>query len=147
MVAASPDLDFDRIFTAVCKENAAAKEFCFVFLSWAHFIDDTIDKDKPKPDLESVVGLNLQAAMCFAFNPFFQEHKASLLPLIIAGVKAFVDSLEWARRPDQRDRFCADVLKAQYQEVFWHVALLVGGYDHFDQVTKEFRHYHYDVTS
>ena len=139
-------MDFDRIFSEVCLGNKDAFEFCAIFLRWVHLIDDCVDADKPIGDLESVTRLHLDAFLVFAFNPFWQAHKKSLLPLVIQGTKAFLDSIEWAERPDFRDRASADVIKAQYQEVFWHVAMICGGYDHIDRVTRLFRHYHYDVT-
>lgn len=139
------NLPFQEIFEEVTLGDRPALEFCFAFLRWVHLIDDFIDGDKPLDDPEQVVRVNLEAMMVFAFNPFWQEHKKELLPLIFQGVKAYADSIRWAQRPDFRDRASADVLKAQYQEVFWYVAKLKGGWKHYDEITRKYRHYHYDV--
>lgn len=139
------DLDFPKIFEELCLGNLAAYEFCLAFLMWVHFIDDAIDCDQAWNDPEQVIKVNLQAAMVFAFNTFWNEHKKSLLPLIIQGSSAFADSNDWALRGEKRERQAADVLKAQYQEVFWHVAYLIGGYDHLDRITTKYRNYHFDA--
>jgi len=137
-------LDFNKVFQEVCAGNRDALAFCHVFLHWVHFIDDVIDNDAPPRTQESIVRLQLEAALTFAFNPFFQANKASLSPLVLQGVKAYADSIAWALRPDGRDRKAAEVLKSQYQEVFWHVAFLCGGYEHMDRITKAYRTYDYD---
>jgi hypothetical protein len=129
----------------LCAGNTAAQEFCTVFIVWCHLVDDTVDRDKPLPDLETFARVMLEAATVFAFNPFFQEHREKLLPLIIQGTKAFEDSLAWASHSEPCKRRAADVLKGQYQEVLWHVAYLVGGYDHMDAMTRRWRHYQFDA--
>lgn len=144
---AEENLDFPKIFAEVSCGNQHAYDFCGAFLRWVHLIDDFIDGDKPLEDPEFVIRVNLEAMMTFAFNPFWQEHKAALMPLVIQGAKAYADSIRWAKRENFRDRATSDVLKAQYQEVFWFVAKICGGYDHYDQVTQKYRDYHYDIAA
>lgn len=139
------NLNFEAIFSEICCGNRDAFNFCVHFLLWVQLIDDAIDRDKPLGEPEIIARINLEALMTFAFNPFWQEHKKSLMSLVIQGTKAFADSLEWEKRENFRDRAAADVLKSQYQEVFWHVARICGGYDHMDAVTKKYRHYQYDA--
>jgi hypothetical protein len=129
----------------LCAGNASAQEFCTVFVVWCQLVDDVIDRDKPLPTTEDFARMMLEAATVFAFNSFFQTHRASLLPLIIQATKAFEDSLAWAVSPDAHKRRAADVLKSQYQEVLWHVSFLVGGYGHLDAMTTRWRHYQFDA--
>ncbi len=137
--------DFPAIFTEVCQGNQDAIEFCLAFLEWVHLIDDFIDQDKLLNNPEVVMRTNLRMAVVLSMNPFYQQFKAQLLPLMVAGVKAFADSLEWVNREDVRDRLSSEVLKSNYQEVFWYVAFLIGGYGHMDAMTKKYRHYNYDL--
>lgn len=141
-----PFLDFTKIFSEACCGNAHALEFCHTFLHFVHLIDDQIDRDKPPPDPNYVILVNLELFRVISFNPFWQEHKGSLFPILVQGVQAFADSIRWAQRTDFRDRATADVLKSQYQDVFWHVAYLCGGYRHLDLITRKYRTYNYDAT-
>lgn len=138
-------LDFGPVFHDICKGDRQAEDFCHAFLAWVHHIDDAVDKDKPLGSTEQIVRLNLTLAMVFAFNPFWLAHKDSLMPLVIQGAQAYIDSLEWALRSEQRDREASDILKSQYAEVFWHVAFLCGGFDHLSLVTKQYRRFNYDI--
>lgn len=138
-------LDFPKVFAEVALGNQDAYQFCSTFLCWVHLIDDFIDKDKELPGSEAVVHLALEVLVTFACNPFWQANKAALKPLIFQGVNAFLDSNRWAKAQDFRDRATADVLKSQYQEVFWHVAEICGGWEHRLAITRQYRHYHYDA--
>src|SRR5262245_38731760 len=129
----------------LCAGDLSAQEFCTVFVVWCQVVDDAADRDKPLPSTEDFARMMLEAATVFAFNSFLQQHRASLLPLIIQATKAFEDSLLWAASPDLKKRQAADVLKGQYQEVLWHVAFLVGGYAHLDAMTTRWRHYQFDA--
>lgn len=138
-------MDFLKIFEEICRGNQSAVDFCHAFLAWVHFIDDMIDKDKPGADQEDIVRLNLELAMVFAFNPFWQEHKTRLIPLVVQGAQAYQDSIEWALRENDRDREASDILKSQYAEVFWHIAYICGGKEHLEQVTSKYRRFNYDI--
>lgn len=140
-------LDFRQIFEEVAPGNRAAQDFCHAFLAWVHFLDDMVDQDKPEAGPEDIIRLNLELAMVFAFNPFWQEHKTRLIPLIIQGAQAYADSNEWAKSVNARDRLSSDVLKSQYAEVFWHVAYLCGGPELLQQVTRKYRRFNYDVVA
>lgn len=94
---------------------------------------------------EQVIRINLEALATFSKNPFWQEHKEALLPLAIQAAKAYADSLRWERSENFRDRATAEILRAQWQEVFWHVAKLCGGYDHMDQITRKYRQFKYSA--
>ena len=141
---ASARLDFPHVFSEISLGNAAAAEFCRAFLEWVHLIDDFIDADVTHAP-EKVIRVNLEALLAFADNEFWLAHHATLLPLLISGVKAYADSNRWAAKPDFRDRATSDVLKSQYQEVLWYVAMICGGYSHYDAMTQKYRSYFYDV--
>jgi hypothetical protein len=137
--------DFPAVFGEVCQGNNEATEFCLAFLEWVHLIDDFIDQDKPLDDPELVMRINLRMAAVLSKNPFYQQYKAQLLPLMVTGVKAYADSIAWVLREDGRDRQASEILKSAYQEVFWYVAFLIGGWHHMDAMSKKYRHYNYDL--
>jgi hypothetical protein len=140
-----PRLDFEAIFADVACGNADALKFLRVFLCWVHLIDDFVDGDKPAWEPDDVVRTSLDAFLTFGFNPFWQQHKAALLPLVMSGTRAWLDSNQWAGHENFRDRASADVLKSQYQEVLWFVAKLCGGWEHYAKVTAKWRKYHYEL--
>lgn len=127
----------------VCKGDAAAMRFCEAFVAWCHWIDDLIDKDKLWLPA-AVTRVNLDMLLAFSDNIFFQRHKTSLMPLIVQSFRAFADSCEWEKREDVRDRRSADILKSNYHEVIWHVAFILGGWEHMQQVTARCRKWDYD---
>lgn len=139
----TPQIDFDAIFADVTQGDKHALEFLQMFLRWVHLIDDTIDGDR-KDHPEYIVGVNLEFCRVLSFNPFWEKHKVSLFPIILQSARAFGDSIRWAERSDFRDRASADVLKSQYQDVWFHVAFLVGGYHHLALITERHRIYDYD---
>ncbi len=99
--------DAQAIVAEICRDNKAASDFLTVFWWWCHWLDDQIDQDhEPLPD-QRIVRNNLEVMMTFACNPFFQEHKNTLLPLIITGAQAYADSLRWASDPDPARRKAA----------------------------------------
>src|SRR2546430_4539807 len=77
--------------------NALAEEFCLLFINWSHFIDDVADQDRVW-SVEDTARLTLAVVMVFGFNEFWLKHKAALMPLVVSGAKAWLDSLGWARR-------------------------------------------------
>jgi hypothetical protein len=141
----SPPIDFSAMFADICGDNKPATEFCWTFIKLVHALDDVVDGDKPKPGIEEFAKLNLDAALCFAFNSFWQQHKEKLTPLLIQGVRAWQDSVEWATRENIQERRASDVMKSIYAEVLFHVAYVLGGPERLQKVTAKWRIYNFDV--
>lgn len=140
-----PPLDFHAMFADICGDNEDAKAVCWTLLQWVHWIDDTVDRDKPVPSAELIAKCNLDAALCFAFNNFWQAHREKLTPLLVQGVQAWEDSVAWSRRADVRERRASDVLKSLYGELFHHIAYILGGAERLRAVTAKWRAYNFDV--
>jgi len=138
-------VDWPRIFADVCCGNQAASEFCFSFLALVHFVDDVIDGETAKWQTDQILRVNLELIRVLSFNPFWEANKNGLFPLVLMSVQQYADSLRWVKREDFRERATSDVLKSQYQDVFWHVAYLCGGYQHMDAISQKYRLYHYDA--
>lgn len=134
----------ERYFDEVCLGNKEAREFCLVFHSWVHWIDDAVDRTRDYT-VEETARLTLEAVFTFSENPFFQQHKESLIPLIVQSVLAWESSAEWEKREDYRDYVASQVLKSYYHEVYWHVALIVGGWSHARKTIRDKRQIDYDV--
>lgn len=137
-------LPWEEIFSDVCAGDVNALEFCRHFVAWCHLIDDVADGEL-KAGLEAYVWLNLRMMEIFSANPFWQKHRGQLMPVIIASVRAWLDSEEWKRRDGLREQIVAEVIKSQYQDVIWQVAYLCGGWEHLQKVTAKWRDYHFDL--
>src|SRR5438045_2491270 len=99
----------------ICCGDASAMEFCAIFFKWAHWIDDTLDNDQSY-SAEHIIRLNLEAAVVFSNNEFFQKNKVLISPLVLQAARAFADSVEWQKKESVQDRRAADILKSAYHE-------------------------------
>lgn len=133
-------LDLDSTFSFIAKGNAYAEQFCRKFYNFVHTLDDLIDRDKPVDGAQAALVM-LGTLSEFACNPFFQEHRAAILPVIHISTTAFIASNEKLASLDLRDRLIGEVLKSQYQDVFLLVAFLTGGIDHQLDCDRRFRSY------
>ncbi len=139
-------MTFDRaFFLELCCADEAAAEFADAFLRDAHLNDDQVDRDRPLT-AEYVARSRLNFLMVVSFSSFWAAKKVQLMPLIIQGAAAFADASEWAKRTDVQDRRAADVLKAFYGEVLWHIAYICGGFDHMRAMQIKYREFNYDAT-
>jgi hypothetical protein len=137
--------DAESFFDELCLGNKAAAEFCRGFYNYVQWLDDAVDKDKSYT-VEETARLTLETVFIFAENPFFQEHSSFILPIIVQSVLAWESSEEFA---SQKENYCdfiaSQVLKSQYHEVFWHVALICGGIGHARRILKSHRKFDYDL--
>jgi hypothetical protein len=136
--------DVAEFFDEICLGHPQAREFCAVFHNWVHWIDDAVDRSRTYT-VEETARLTLEAVFTFSENPFFQQHKEALIPLIIQAVLAWESSEEWALREDYQDFVASQVLKSHYHEVYWHVALIVGGLPHARKTIRSKRKFDYDL--
>lgn len=143
--ASTSSRDFCAIFQDICKGDQHALAFCHVFLQFSHFQDDCVDKDHPPSSPEAVLRLALEWIMVLSLNPFFLANKQELLPLIRSGARAYLDSIEWSRKDDLRERLMAKALEVQYGEVLWAVARITGGPEHYADTTRKYRHFTFDL--
>jgi len=92
-------------------------------------------------DVHAKTELHVNVNMLFALarNPFFARHKAWLLPVILTSTVAYMQSNDWTKKEGVLDRIASEILKSQYQDVFWNVAYLVGGFDHQMAMADKYR--------
>lgn len=132
--------DFEAEFREIAAGDENAYEFCRAVFEWVHVFDDLIDRDKPV-ETEAAVLTHLKLFAVLAQNPFFQHFRADLLQALQTAALAFAASERLNNAPDIQDKLAAQVLKSQYQDVFFRVAFLVGGTKHAMEMDKKHRGY------
>lgn len=127
----------------VTRGNEDAASFLRVFVAHCHMLDDIVDGDKPCDD-ERLMASETDWLLALTGNTFFLQHRALLVPLIVQGFNAWLDSNDWAQSTDSYKRLASDVLKGFYHEVVWQVAFLCGGWKHLRAVTTRAREYDFE---
>lgn len=127
----------DEILMAASNGNLQALEFLRVFARRAHWVDDVHDKQGKDPSAV-IASAEAEWLLCLTSNTFFLAHRAQLVPAMILGLNAWVDSnaIQMDEKPVVRD-----VVKGQWHEVVWLVAWLTGGWDKMRAVSSQFRAY------
>lgn len=126
--------------------NEDAHRFMRAFYIWIQIQDDLFDKDH-EVKASQLASSNMNLLFEVSQNPFYQEHRAVFLPVIVSASLAWVASEDFAKREGALDRLSSQVIKSQYQDVFFQVALLVGGIDHCLAMQAKYRSYYFDATS
>jgi hypothetical protein len=131
----------DEILTAAANGNASALEFLRVFTRRAQWVDDLRDRDKLDAGgwYEASAFANCEAEwlLCLASNSFFTQYRAQLVPVMVLGLNAWVDSED----PKWKVRSRNEVLAGFANEVFWLVAWLTGGWRTMREVSAKYRDY------
>lgn len=131
-----------QAFKEIARGDEDAERFCGDFYLWCHKKDDLVDKDKPV-SVEMSVSFDLRLFGAFADNSFFQRHRERLWPVIQTSALAYIASERMKNSPDVLERITAQILKSEYMNVFFVVALILGGFDHALAMQK-FREYSFD---
>ncbi len=139
-----PTPHFSDMFEELCCGDVDAVNFCYAFLSWMHSIDDFVDGDN-KPDTDNIVGRQLHMMWTFTYNSFWLEHHPSLLPLIHNSAMVYLESERLAASDDIQKRMASQLTKSQYQDVFYYVGYLKGGWEHARRMATLHRGYDIDV--
>lgn len=127
----------------ITKGNPDAARFLLAFVAHCHVLDDVIDGDVPVGD-ERLMASEAAWLLELTGNAFFVQHRAMLVPVILAGFNAWLDANRMEKSEDEREARAADVVKGIYHEVCWTVAFICGGWDHLRTVTRLYREYDYD---
>lgn len=126
--------------------NEDAHRFMRAFYIWVQIQDDLFDKDH-EVKASQLASSNLNLLIEVSNNPFYRENSNVFLPVIASASLAWVASEEFAKRDGALDRLSSQVIKSQYQDVFFQVAMLVGGIDHCLAMQSKYRSYYFDSTS
>ena len=130
-------------FKETARGNEAAEEFLHVFYQWVQTQDDLVDRDQPVA-VDQMTRLNLGLMFVFAKNPFFQQHKDFLLPVIMTSALAYISSEDLKKKPEVLERITAQVLKSEYMNVVFAAAYCTGGFTHALEMNRRYRGYSFD---
>lgn len=135
-----PTFDPDLTFKKIANGNDEAYALCWALYDWAHAIDDLYDRDKEvSPEWWAEINLTL-LDMAWR-NSFFKQNYPALFPVIRQSLMAWVASEKYRAKEDVQSRVIAEVLKSQYQDIFFEIAFWAGGLAHQRACDEEFRQY------
>lgn len=113
--------------------NGNVDAFNFIWRCWnfCHVIDDLVDRDQPVliDEVSRELFLFIETLCC---NSFFQQHKLSLLPLILNACHGWVTGEEAAAHGSSN----SSVLKCSDFAIYSHVAFLIGGWQHMRAIDQ-----------
>jgi hypothetical protein len=133
-------------FKEIARGDVSATQFMGALYCWFHKQDDLYDQDK-EVSAEVAAGFDLGLLHAISKNEFFQKNQDYLWPVITMGALAWVASEERAHSADVLERITAQVLKSQYQDIFYAVAFCIGKFDHAVAMSRKYRDYNFDVES
>lgn len=110
-----------EFITKAANGNEAALAFLRVYWDRAHLLDDMIDAPGSVSD-EALAKSEADWIQQLTGNPFVLAHSARLVPVMLLGINAWLDSNRWVSS-DARQ-----VLAGQWHDVVYTVALLTGGW-------------------
>lgn len=121
----------------ICRDNASAYNFCSSYLILCNILDHVIDGQPFETEDLARALLNWTAQI--SDNEFWQANKESLYGLIVQGCSAWMDSNACAKSEKPELQTASHTLKSFYGEVIYHVAFIIGGYDHMRTVSLKWR--------
>lgn len=113
---------------ALCKGNGQAIHFCSLWFLYCHRIDDLID-NRTGVTNDEILEMLLCAAAIYNCD-FYIANRQMLYPIVLMVTNQFADSVAWENDSVEHRRKMADVLRCCGNEMFFAVAMLVGGWGH-----------------
>lgn len=101
--------------------------------------DDLIDRDKPIDD-DHVVRVLFNLLTELPLNPFWERNKTVLIPVLIAGINAWLDANDLERGTDN-EKAMAYMLRIWYVEIVTLVIYLTRGRDYMRAVSLDVRRF------
>lgn len=121
----------------VCCGHAPAMDFCHLWFTYCHAIDDLIDGlERPSP--EALLTVFIQANVLFS-SEFYVRHLRSLQPVVLLVTNAYADSVAWERSSVPYQFTIADVIRCCGNEMFFMVAMICGGWPHARSLSARIR--------
>lgn len=131
----------EELSKEVCMGRPDAMLYCTLWFGYCHAIDDLIDNmedNKPTTSPEEILRLFATAAAIYN-NPFYVKHREQLFPAVLSITNMYADSVAWEKSPIDHHRAIADILRCCGNEMFFLVALVIGGWDHMRAVSPKIR--------
>lgn len=101
--------------------------------------DDIIDGDPVKP--EEVHAAFFAAVVGLRVNPFFRKWEDQITGVVLAGLNAWLDSLELEKAGTEAERMQAFYIRNFIYELVNVCAFGVGGFAHMRAVSREMRRF------
>lgn len=121
-------------------QNDDAVQFIHDFGHVCELWDDLIDGDKPiSHEFINDVFWILLTEM--PLNPFFDQFKRNLIPLLISGINAWLDANEYEGNGTDNELVFSYVLRDWYMEFVSFVIYLTRGREYLREVSIEVRHF------
>ena len=124
------------IISAAANGNGEALRFLNAFVRRAHWVDDVQD-EKKRPLPYRLAETEADWLLVLSGNQFFLAHRAQLVPVMLLGLNAWVDSHNLPA-PEREG------VRGLWHETVWLVAWLTGGWPHLREVTAKYREYDYE---
>lgn len=135
-----------QAFADIARGDKDAENLMGILYIFFHKQDDLFDRDRPV-SAENSAGIDLQTLRAFTKNSFAQKHQDFLFPVLTMGALAWAASEDRKHSEDVLERLTAQVLKSEYQNVFFAIAFCIGGWDHALAMGRRYRDYHFDSES
>jgi hypothetical protein len=129
-----------ELLAKLANGDDAAFQWMWDFWCFTHMIDDLVDQDKDVTGPEAAKAL-ARFVTALSMNPFYLQNAQSLYPLIISACIRWVDGDILDKSSDHRQRIHSEVVRCGDIDLFLHVALLTGGWDHMKRWSIEMRRY------
>jgi hypothetical protein len=119
----SPNKPEGCLITECANGNEEARKVAATLYVYIDWLDNVVDGDVPT-NLKEASKVSANLMMMLSFNPFWQEHKEKLAPLLLAAYDAWRQSDICKDHSDYRVRIAADVLKGYFLKVFYVIAFI-----------------------
>lgn len=126
-----------RLLEWMCGDYAAA-DYLVAMFHIGEVWDDLIDRDKPVTDSQ-INDAFVTAIFDLTGNPFFCRHAQFLRPVMLMGINAWLDSVEYERGQNRHWHTWAFVLRNWYMDLVACCAFLTGGFGNMRNVSLEAR--------
>lgn len=118
-------------------QDPYAVEFIVAIGNACEFFDDVVDRDKDLPPAEAYKVL-LDLTTQLPFNPFFEQFKGQLVPLLVVCINAWVNANELEQGTDE-DKNMAFSLRLSGVELVLMSIYLLRGPEYMQGVSMEVR--------
>lgn len=118
-------------------QDPAAVRFVLDMSHFVEIFDDLVDQDKPVSQRDMTHAV-FSALYHIPANPFFNAHRAVLLPVIFMFTNAWLDSNELAKG-DETEKALAFTLKGLGVEVLLACVSITRGVDYLRTVSADIR--------
>lgn len=108
----------------LCLGNKEAEEFCDLWYNYIHDIDDLVDGDETDH-----IKVPFQAALLYK-SAFYCQHKELLFPIVLSVTAQYKLSTMWEEDESWPKQKMSDVLRMAGNQMYGMIALILGGYEH-----------------